>query len=71
MYEIEETQPATLVDGQDIIGSMGGSHGANDVIIAITLAPGANGVNYNFGETGVVPGVIALGNYFSSSLDGD
>ena len=66
VYQIAQTQPGTLVDGKDTVGSLGGM-GGNDVFTAIDLAPGVEGVNYNFGETGVIPGLLDLDNYFASS----
>jgi hypothetical protein len=49
-YAITETHPAGLVDGQDSIGSQGGSV-AQDRLFNIPLASGINGVNNNFAET--------------------
>jgi len=65
-YQIAQTQPGTLLDGKDTIGSLGGV-GGNDVFTSIALGPGSDGVDYNFGEVGVVPGVLDLDNYFASS----
>ncbi len=48
-YAISETQPAGYDDGQDTIGTQGGTTD-NDVFSAIELAAGVNGVNNNFGE---------------------
>jgi Calx-beta domain/Dockerin type I domain/SdrD B-like domain len=66
VYQIAQTQPATLIDGKDTLGSQGGVAG-NDVFTDIMLAPGVDGVDYNFGETGVIPGFLDLDNYFASS----
>jgi protocatechuate 3,4-dioxygenase beta subunit len=49
-YAITETHPAGLVDGQDSIGSQGGSVAQNR-LFNIQLASGINGVNNNFAET--------------------
>jgi protocatechuate 3,4-dioxygenase beta subunit len=49
-YAITETHPAGLVDGQDSIGSQGGSV-AQDRLFNIQLGSGINGVNNNFAET--------------------
>lgn len=49
VYTITETQPAGYADGKDTIGSLGGTVG-NDIFSGVVLAPGAAGVNYNFGE---------------------
>ena len=49
-YTVTETQPSIYLDGKDTAGSTGGSVAANDVISGITLVPGANSVENNFGE---------------------
>ncbi len=49
IYRIVETQPADYQDGKDTIGSLGGEV-ANDVFSKIPVAPGDEGVEYNFGE---------------------
>jgi uncharacterized repeat protein (TIGR01451 family) len=48
-YTITETHPSQYKDGQDAIGSQGGTAG-NDVLSNIVLAAGVLGVNNNFGE---------------------
>lgn len=48
-YTLKETQPAGYLDGQDSIGSQGGSVG-DDQFSDVTLDPGTNGTNNNFGE---------------------
>jgi protocatechuate 3,4-dioxygenase beta subunit len=49
-YTITETHPDGLVDGQDSIGSQGGSVAQNR-LYNIQLGSGINGVNNNFAET--------------------
>jgi protocatechuate 3,4-dioxygenase beta subunit len=49
-YAITETHPAGLVDGQDSIGSQGGSVAQNR-LFNIQIGSGINGVNNNFAET--------------------
>ncbi|MCY2967946.1 MAG: SpaA isopeptide-forming pilin-related protein [Planctomycetota bacterium] len=56
-YTITETQPAGYNDGKDTLGSIGGTM-TNDKFATITVAPAANGANYNFGEVG---GNVACG----------
>jgi cyclophilin family peptidyl-prolyl cis-trans isomerase len=51
-YKIKQTQPVLLVDGQDTIGSQGGTVSANDEF-TITLTQGTNGTNNNFREGGL------------------
>ena len=66
VYQIAQTQPGTLIDGKDTVGSLGGI-AANDVFSEIALGPASDGLNYNFGETEVIPGLLDLDNYFASS----
>jgi protocatechuate 3,4-dioxygenase beta subunit len=49
VYSIQETQPAGYMDGKDTLGSLSGS-AINDLFSSISVASGANGINYNFGE---------------------
>lgn len=49
IYQIDETQPATYLDGIDTIGTPGGTT-TNDRFSNINLPAGFNGVNNNFGE---------------------
>ncbi|MEX2119934.1 MAG: SdrD B-like domain-containing protein [Pirellulales bacterium] len=48
-YEITETQPAAFLDGQDTVGTPGGST-TNDMFAEILLPAGFDGGNNNFGE---------------------
>jgi len=48
-YALTESQPAGFDDGKDTVGSQGGTL-SNDVISAINLAAGVDGVNNDFGE---------------------
>lgn len=48
-YTVNETQPADYLDGKDAVGSLGGTLG-NDVLSAIPVKMGDNGINYDFGE---------------------
>jgi hypothetical protein len=52
-YTITETQPAGLLEGQENLGTLGGTKGNDQFFIA--LGAGSNGQNYNFGE--VLPAV--------------
>ncbi|MCI0459517.1 MAG: hypothetical protein L0Z62_21415 [Gemmataceae bacterium] len=58
-YRITELQLASLEDGAESVGLVGGVERGtvleNDVIGEIVLGPGENGVFYNFGELGVLP----------------
>jgi hypothetical protein len=50
-YTITETQPSGYADGQDAIGTQGGTVG--DVVLSnIMLGSGTNGTGNNFGEVG-------------------
>ncbi len=48
-YTVTETQPSSHGDGQDKLGSSGGTL-ANDSVSAIKLAGGVDATGYNFGE---------------------
>jgi uncharacterized repeat protein (TIGR01451 family) len=60
-YTVTELQPAGWTDGRDSRGSVDGTSlgddSVSDVISAIVLGPGSNGVDYNFGE--IAPDVLA------------
>ena len=47
-YRVVETQPSAYLDGIDRVGTIGGT--ATSDIFTVTVAPGASGSNYNFGE---------------------
>lgn len=53
-YSVVEVTPAGLIDGEDHVGTVGGTLvgtlAANDTIAAISLASGENGVDYDFCE---------------------
>lgn len=49
VYRVVETQPSSYRDGKDTVGSLGGE-ASNDVLYAISVAPGDAGTDYNFGE---------------------
>ncbi len=53
-YTVTETQPGAFADGLDTLGTVQGSgngdDSVNDQFSAITLAPGQDGIEYNFGE---------------------
>jgi uncharacterized delta-60 repeat protein len=48
-YTVTETQPTGYLQGSGTPGTAGGSLSATDQFL-IPLAPGVNGLNYNFGE---------------------
>ena len=48
-FTISETQPLGFYDGLDTPGSLGSTSPNNDVL-AVALAAGQDGVEYNFGE---------------------
>jgi Ca2+-binding RTX toxin-like protein len=64
-YTIAETSPSGFTDGQDILGSLGGTLG-NDVISAITVGTGVNGTGYDFGEK-----ITKLGTNYSVAYQTD
>ena len=48
-YVVAETQPAGYTDGNVLLGSVGGTLGA-DVVTGVTLEPGVDAVDYSFTE---------------------
>ncbi|MEM7662364.1 MAG: SdrD B-like domain-containing protein [Pseudomonadota bacterium] len=59
-YALSEAQPAAFADGQDTVGTAGGTVGA-DSVTGITLGAGATGENYSFGEQdAVINGTVFL-----------
>ncbi|MEK6234617.1 MAG: carboxypeptidase regulatory-like domain-containing protein, partial [Planctomycetales bacterium] len=67
-YQIREVQPLGLLDGQDSAGTAGGvAVNPGDLIREITLTPGTNAQNYDFGE--ILP--AALSGRIHADVDGD
>ena len=67
-YSVEKTPPAGYLDGQDSVGSVGGSAANPDDITSISLGYGATGINYNFAE--LVPATISGIVYVDASHSG-
>ncbi|NQU75377.1 MAG: hypothetical protein HQ546_03550 [Planctomycetes bacterium] len=59
-YAIAETQPATHTDGQDTLGTAGGTAG-DDLFSDVQLGVGIDGMNYNFGERPLAGSQVAAG----------
>ncbi len=57
IYTVHELQPEGYLDGQEAVGSIGGSLLPPDSIVDIDLRPGVDAVDYDFGE--VTPASIA------------
>ena len=57
LFRLEETQPSLLLDGLDRVGSLGGTL-QPDAVDQIFLDPNEDGINYDFGEDGPLPGLI-------------
>ncbi len=49
-YRVYEHQPSQYFDGDERVGSLGGTLAANDLIGGIALTSGANGIHYDFCE---------------------
>ena len=65
-YTITQVQPPAFIDGQDSIGSLGGTQ-TNDSF-SFTLTPGsADGFDYNFGEAGLQPAALSKALLLSST----
>ena len=62
-YTVSESQPSAYLDGNDAVGSSGGTLAA-DQVSGITLASGTNATAYNFGE--LLPASIS-GTVFSDA----
>ena len=67
-YTINESQPVTLLDGIDSVGSLGGNTSVNDRFSAIAVGTNASGINYNFGERVVTGNCVSRGDTCSSSF---
>jgi hypothetical protein len=65
-YTITETHPISFIDGTDRIGTQGGTTG-NDVLSAIVLNQGINGTDNNFGELGLIGGLVSKKPYITPS----
>jgi len=59
-YTITESQPAGFVDGQDVLGSLGGTMG-NDQMSDVAVNAGEMGINYDFGERPEAGDTVACG----------
>jgi len=66
-YTVSETQPTAYFDGNDAVGSSGGTLGA-DQVSGITLTSGTNATAYNFGE--LLPASISGYVYVDANNDG-
>ena len=71
-YQITETQPTDFIDGKDTLGTVAGaSTGTSDTDqFDLTLTVGGTGINYNFGEYGLAPGMVSLRMCLASSPSG-
>lgn len=65
-YEITQTQPATMFDGLDTVGTQGGTL-ANDKISSIVLDPAEEGTGNNFGELGLLPQFVTKRLFLAST----
>lgn len=59
-YTVAESQPSGTIDGDDLVGSQGGSTTTNDQFSSITLAAGTAAIDYVFTEAYVssISGVV-------------
>jgi protocatechuate 3,4-dioxygenase beta subunit len=67
VYTLTETEPSSYLRGKTTAGSLGGTAGSSD-ISAISVAVGAGGSNYNFGE--LLPASLAGFVYVDANLNG-
>ena len=57
LYRITETQPTNYLDGLDTVGSLGGQL-LPDAVDQVLLSVNDEGLSYDFGEDGLLPGLI-------------
>ncbi|MEO2023578.1 MAG: Ig-like domain-containing protein, partial [Pirellulaceae bacterium] len=67
-YVISQLQPAYLIDGQDSVGSQGGSI-SQDNQITVELTEDTDGVDNNFAERGREASTFTLADFFGSARD--
>lgn len=67
-YVISQVQPAYLIDGQEAVGSQGGSGDQNDQI-AIELTEGTTGLDNDFGERGREASTFTLADFSVHTRD--
>ncbi len=65
-YQVAETQPTAMLDGEDSIGTLGGTV-TNDRFSSIVLTGDSHGTGYNFGERGLRPEFISLRFFLAST----
>ena len=69
-YQLDESQPATYLDGIDTVGSQGGSNSVDDEFSGIALTD-INGTGYNFAERpGSISGKVWRDANRNAALDG-
>ena len=64
-YRVQEVQPAGYLDGKETLGTIGGVVAPDQ--FEIQLGANENGVEYNFGERGLLPSSISLRLYLASA----
>jgi uncharacterized surface anchored protein len=73
-YSISETTPSGFTDGQDTIGTQGGTAG-DDLLVNLPISAGVNGINNNFGEqstgTSNSPTTSSLAGYVYTDVNGN
>ena len=67
-YLIAQTQPAFVIDGQESLGTAGGT--AREDQFEVVLAAGIDGQGYNFAELGRQAQAIHLSDFLASTADG-
>ncbi len=65
-YQLVETQPTSFVAGLTTAGSLGGSV-SGTTISSISVGVGQSGINYLFGERGLIPSLVSKRSFLSSS----
>ncbi len=72
MYQISEVQPEAFLDGEETVGKVNGvssgrANNPGNSIDNIVLGANEEGVDYNFGERGLLPGFISLRLFLAST----
>jgi hypothetical protein len=68
-YRIQEVQPVNFLDGKETVGTIAGSAKgtAGQDQIEVQLGANENGVEYNFGERGLLLGMLSMRMFLAST----
>jgi hypothetical protein len=66
-YQLVETQPGSMSDGTDVVGTAGGTM-TNDKFADIQLDPAEQATGYHFGEAGLLPQFVSRRLFLASTI---